>query len=152
MITILNNYISNTQCNSILNLWDNTNVISIYDNIYHFHGLNLIPHLEKVTNIIPQFIKCNFKKFRIQYTDENIEQVKTTHSHINPYSFVIFLNDEYTGGELVFNELNIKPKIGTMVYFTGEEAHRVNNCCGKRFTLVGFLYNDLFKSKNTTII
>ena len=60
MITILNNYISNTQCNSILNLWDNTNVISIYDNIYHFHGLNLIPHLEKVTNIIPQFIKCNF--------------------------------------------------------------------------------------------
>jgi hypothetical protein len=152
MITVLDNYISNTQCNSILNLWNTTDIISVNDNIYHFHGLNLIPHLKEVINIIPEFIKCNFKKFRIQCTDENIQQVKTTHFHINPHSFVIFLNDEYTGGELVFNELIIKPKIGTMVYFTGEESHRVEDCIGKRFTLVGFLHNDLFKSKNTTII
>jgi hypothetical protein len=152
MITIIDDYISKTQCNSILNLWDNTNVISIYDNIYHFNGFDLIPHLKKVIDIIPEFIKCDFKKFRIQYTDENIEQVKTTHLHINRYSFVIFLNDDYTGGELIFNELIVKPKIGTMVYFTGDEPHRVENCINKRFTLVGFLNNNLFKSKNTTIL
>ena len=152
MINVVDNYISNTQCNSILKLWNTTDVISVHDGIYHFCGLNLIPHLEKVTNIIPGFINCDFKKFRIQYTDETIEQVKRTHFHINPYSFVIFLNDGYTGGELVFNELIIKPKIGTMVYFTGEESHRVEDCVGKRFTLVGFLHNDIYKSKNTTLI
>ena len=48
--------------------------------------------------------------------------------------------------------MTITPKTGTMVYFTKDEAHRVENCIGKRITLVGFLHYDLFKIKKTTLI
>jgi hypothetical protein len=151
MVKIINNYLTHIQCERIINLWNDNNTINVSYGIYHFYGFDLIPYLKKVVNIIPELSKCNFKKFRIQYTDETIEQVKTTHTHINTYSFIIFLNDNFKGGELVFNELIVKPKIGTMVYFTGDEAHKVQDCIGKRFTLVGFLHNDLFKIKNTIL-
>ena len=147
MIKILHNYITKPQCDSIINLWHgDTDVINVNDGVYHFYGFNLIPHMESVIDIIPEFQQCDFKKFRIQYTDETITQVPTTHVHINRYSFVIFLNDEFEGGELVFNEMRIKPTIGTMVYFTGDEPHRVENAIGKRYTLVGFLNNAIFQT------
>jgi hypothetical protein len=38
-----------------------------------------------------------------------------------------------------------------MVYFTGDEPHRVENTIGKRFTLVGFLHNDLFPNPKTML-
>ena len=152
MIKIIDNYITPQQCESIINLWDNSNVINVNDNIYHFFGVDLIPHLKKVINIIPEFENCDFKKIRIQHTDESTIQVKTTHKHINPYSFVIFLNENFSGGELVFNKISIRPKTGTMVYFNKNEAHKVENCIGKRMTLVGFLHYDLFKIKKTTLI
>ncbi len=151
MIKILNNYITKTQCDSIINLWNDNTITNVDDGIYHFYGFNLIPHMESVIDIIPEFQQCDFKKFRIQYTDETIRQVPTTHVHINRYSFVIFLNDEFEGGELIFNEMRIKPTIGTMVYFTGDEPHRVENTIGKRFTLVGFLHNDLFPNPKTML-
>jgi len=151
MIKILHNYITKTQCDSIINLWSDNTITNVDDGIYHFYGFNLIPHTKSVIDIIPEFQQCDFKKFRIQYTDETITQVPTTHVHINRYSFIIFLNDEFEGGELVFNEMRIKPTIGTMVYFTGDEPHRVENCIGKRFTLVGFLNNDIFQTPKTMI-
>jgi hypothetical protein len=147
MIEIINNYLTPTQCNSIMKLWNGPDVINTNDNIYHFLGFNLIPHLEKVIDIIPEFVDCDLYKFRIQCTDETITQVKHGHFHTNRYSFVIFLNNNFSGGELIFDEITITPTIGTMVYFTADESHRVADCIGKRFTLVGFLKNDLFKTK-----
>ena len=93
MIKIIDNYISPRQCSSIVNLWDEINVMNVNDNIYRFFGIDLIPHLKKVIEIIPKLESCDFKKLRIQRTDESIVQVKTKHKHINNYSFVIFLNN-----------------------------------------------------------
>lgn len=152
MIKTIDDYLSNIQCNSIINMWDENCIIDINnDNVYHYLGMCLMPHLKKINEIIPEFIKCYFKKFRIQCVDENIQQIKIPHSHINGYSFVIFLNDNFEGGELIFDNLIVKPKMGTMVYFTGNEQHRVENCVGKRWTLVGFLHNNLFTNlQNST--
>lgn len=151
MIKIIDNYISPQQCSSIVNLWDEINVMNVNDNTYRFFGIDLIPHLKKVIDIIPKLESCDFKKLRIQRIDESIEQVKTKHKHINNYSFVIFLNNNYSGGKLIFDEISITPKIGTIVYFTKEESHKVDNCIGTRFTLVGFLHNKLFETKMTLI-
>ena len=151
MIKIIDNYITPQQCDSVINLWDDINVMHVNDNIYHFFGVDLIPYLKKVIDIIPKFERCDFKKLRIQRTDESIVQVKTKHAHKNNYSFVIFLNNNYTGGKLIFDEISITPKIGTIVYFTKEESHKVENCIGARFTLVGFLHNKLFETKMTLI-
>ena len=56
--------------------------------------------------------------------------------------FIVFLNDNFTGGELIFDNNEFTPKVGDMVYFSGEEYHRVNNCVGKRYTLIGFMMNN----------
>jgi hypothetical protein len=151
MIKIIDNYLTSIQCESITSLWDSSNVINITDDIYRFYGIDLIPHLKKVIGIIPKFKSCNFKKLRIQCTDESIIQVKTKHTHLNNYSFVIFLNSNYSGGRLIFDKIVVTPKIGSMVYFTKEESHRVENCDSARFTLVGFLHNKLFETKMTLI-
>jgi len=151
MIKIIDNYLTPIQCESITSLWDSSNVINITDDIYRFYGIDLIPHLKKVTGIIPKFKSCNFKKLRIQRTDESIVQVETKHTHLNNYSFVICLNDNYSGGRLIFDKISVTPKIGSMVYFTKEEPHRVENCVSARFTLVGFLHNKLFETKMTLI-
>ena len=61
------------------------------------------------------------------------------HTHTPPYSYVIFLNDNFEGGELIFENIRIKPKKGQMVYFSREEKHYVDNViCGNRYTLVSF--------------
>jgi hypothetical protein len=44
--------------------------------------------------------------------------------------------------EIIFGNKEYKPKIGDMIYFTGDEFHRVNNCIGDRYTLIGFMLNN----------
>jgi hypothetical protein len=89
--------------------------------------------------------------FRIQMVNNDIDQSKQFHTHPNaPYSFIIFLNDNYDGGEVEFGDgQKIVPSSGTMIYFTSDESHRVLNCTSDRYTLIGFLKNDMFYNKKT---
>lgn len=59
------------------------------------------------------------------------------------YSALIYLTDDYTGGEITFPLVNksIKPKPGTLVYFRGDERipHRVETVTGgERCNLIIF--------------
>lgn len=58
-------------------------------------------------------------------------------------SGLLYLNDEFTGGELVFPEQNITvyPKPGTLIFFEGtiEKPHGVNKVLsGKRHNIITF--------------
>lgn len=153
MIRIVDNYLTNEQCYFIIKLWDEFNVTNVNDNVYKCFTFDLMNKLDEINEIAPKLKIADFKKFRLQYVDETIEQIKLGHIHKNYWSFVIFLNDSFSGGELVFdNNTTIIPKIGTMVYFTGDERHRVENCIGKRWTLVGFLNNGLLEIEKTNLI
>jgi hypothetical protein len=79
--------------------------------------------------------------------NETIDQVNNFHDHIDPWSFIIFLNENFIGGEVVFKKKEFKPKKGDMIYFSGEEGHKVNNCIGDRYTLVGFMSNNPMEIK-----
>jgi hypothetical protein len=94
---------------------------------------------------VKKFDSFVFKKFRLQMVNETIEQIKKPHNHLNSWSFIVFLNDTFAGGEIFFGEKEYKPKKGDMIYFSGEEYHRVNNCVGDRYTLIGFMINNPFK-------
>ena len=55
---------------------------------------------------------------------------------------VLYINDDYKGGELTFPdlELEIKPKAGSLVVWAGSERHGVNKIEeGNRYTLITFL-------------
>lgn len=155
MIKVIENFLNIEQCNSILELFNNSEIRfeSGYTYTAFFQYLkkvnddyidiNVSKNLE---NNLPLFKNCDFKYLRLQFTDETIVQSSVFHKHLNPYSFVIYLNNGFSGGELEFeNGEVVFPKMGTLVYFTRNEGHRVKNCIGKRWCLVGFLNNDMFK-------
>ncbi len=155
MIQVIENFLNEEQCKAILGLSNNSETQFLSDKTLtaffqyfkkindDYIDINILKNLE--TNL-PLFKNCHFKYLRLQFTDETIIQTDVFHKHLNPYSFVIYLNNEFSGGELEFeNGKIVFPKMGTMVYFTQNESHRVKNCIGKRWCLVGFLNNDMFK-------
>lgn len=67
--------------------------------------------------------------------------------------FVIYLNDDFQGGELIFKNkpIEFKPKRGTIIVFPGTEeySHGVKDVLGSaRYAIVGFTYsNEYWESK-----
>ena len=56
------------------------------------------------------------------------------------YSFTIFLNDDYRGGELVVEDKIIKPKQGHIYIYPSDKFHSVNEVtAGTRFAIIGWL-------------
>ena len=93
----------------------------------------------------------------IQRMQAEVELKSHTDQHTDPsirYATIIYINDEYVGGELFFPNLNIelKPKPGTMLFFPGNEKyeHGVKHV-GEgpiRYVLVGFIKETDHYKKN----
>ena len=93
----------------------------------------------------------------IQRMQAEVELKSHTDQHTDPsirYATIIYINDEYVGGELFFPNLNIelKPKPGTMLFFPGNEKyeHGVRHV-GEgpiRYVLVGFIKETDHYKKN----
>jgi len=155
MIKVINNFLSPTECDDMVQLWNDSNKYEIKDKVYRFKNNDLLKNFTNWTKIIPKLSTIKYKRFGLQLLDETINQIEASHSDKSNYSFVIFLNDNFIGGNLIFdNGTIIVPKKGSMVYFSKEEYHRVENCIGDRFTLVAFLDSELsfFNSNNKTLI
>ena len=93
------------------------------------------------------------------------------HFHKNNWTYVLYLNDNFDGGEIEFkNGDRIKPERGDMIGFDETEAHRVirpynfkpqtfthngmEYTLNRRFSLVGFMKENIFGKdiKNKSII
>jgi predicted 2-oxoglutarate/Fe(II)-dependent dioxygenase YbiX len=138
MIKYYSNFLNEDECQYFIELFNNNDVKYHTDMVYKFYYIDLIS-LKLKTN---KFNKYHFSKFRVQMVNESINQIQESHLHHNPWSFIVFLNENFIGGELIFGNEEYKPKIGDMIYFTGDEFHRVNNCIGDRYTLIGFMLNN----------
>ena len=145
MLVEYSNFLTPEESNYFISLFDKNLQEHQDDDIYKYYYKNLMS-VDLQTN---KFTNFDFKKVRVQLLDESIKQIEKPHGHVNPWSFVIFLNTEFEGGELIFNNKVYSPEIGKMLYFTGDEIHRVNNCIGDRYTLVGFMHNNPMKVKKT---
>ena len=138
MIKYVTSFLNKEEIEYFIEIFHNENTKYHNDKIYKFYYVDLI-NLELK---IQKFSDFNFKKFIIQMLNETINQIELAHKHDNPWSFIIFLNENFEGGEVIFEGVEYKPKKGDMIYFSGEEYHRVNNCVGDRYTLVGFMSNN----------
>ena len=145
MLVEFSNFLTLEESNYFISLFDKNLQEHQDDGLYKFYYRDLMG-VDLQTN---KFHNFNFKKLRVQLLDETIKQVEKSHSHLNPWSFVIFLNTDFKGGELIFGDKVYKPELGKMLYFTGDETHRVNNCISDRYTLVGFMHNNPMKVKKT---
>ena len=150
MIFEQTDYLSQFECKYIISLHDKSShsIQKHYPPIKFFS--TSLKDIDLKTN---KFDSFKFDRLRVQYVDENLDQVPTFHIHRNTWNFVLFLNDNFQGGELEFKDKVFKPKTGTLIYFTGNEFHKLNNCVGERYSLVGFMNNHpLNKISNKTLI
>ena len=162
MILFQENLINDIEIEYLLNLWD-TNLITSNE---QFSDGNRALAMEWVDikkhklNISPlhneAFCNRNFEKIRIQHYHESLGTVEQYHGHENIHNYIIFLNDNFTGGELEFeNGLSIKPSKGSLVYFNNNERHRVLPNIGDRyvFTALGNTEANIqFQIKQRTLI
>ena len=138
MIKYISSFLTSDEINYFIEIFNNEKANYTDDEIYKFYYVDLINHKLE----IEKFSNFNFKKFRVQMLNETIKQVESPHGHLIPWSFVIFLNENFIGGEICFGKNIFFPKKGDMIYFSGNELHNVNNCIGDRYTLVGFMLNN----------
>jgi len=142
MISYQHNMFSDKECKEILNLWDEKQSIS---NQHHSDRAVAMRWMELTDSDIKTihnggFSNKEFSKIRLQYNHESLGQVDTYHGHRNIYNYIIYLNDDYLGGEIEFeNGLTIKPTRGGLLYFDNNEHHRIRPCVGYRwaFTALG---------------
>jgi len=76
------------------------------------------------------------------YKDENGE-IHVAKKYLSKKSGLLYLNDDYEGGELVFPDqgLSIKPESGSLIFFEGDhkKPHGVNMVIsGPRYNLITF--------------
>jgi len=139
MILYQDNFLNQSEINHLLGLWDNDKPVHPtmqYNLSFYYH--DLMTDNSDLTPIKDGLFKREkFHKMRIQKYDKSIVQTEFFHGHYTLHSYVIYLNEEYEGGELEFeNGLSVKPKTGSLVYFNNNEKHRVKNCIGDRYVFV----------------
>jgi predicted 2-oxoglutarate/Fe(II)-dependent dioxygenase YbiX len=141
MITVYNDIISKTECDVFIDFYNNNTHLMVETNndfVYHFNGIYITNNLDSFSFTKRFTNQKNIEKIRIQLVNNKISTIESPHKHSIQYNFVLFLNEEFEGGELIFENIIIKPKLGQLIYFTGNESHYVKKVTnGDRYSLVG---------------
>lgn len=159
MIEIHNNFFTNEESEELIQYYlNNPDKVKWYGGYHNFYG---IPLFEKTSeNSYDDNGVQNFKfssklnsvslhSVRIQKVNREHKCAATEHKHNTAWSAVIFLNDNFAGGNLNFENIRITPKKNQCVLFSGTEAHRVSELAGgDRYTLVLFLNSKLKVNNN----
>lgn len=138
MILYDTDFLNESEIQYILEFSKIQKFISFRKEIIYFDNIELTTDKFDLSPIKNNLIKkSNFNSIRLQKYDETLNQVTRFHAHNDIHNYVMFLNDNFEGGELEFEcGILIKPKKGSIVYFNNNERHRVLNCKGTRYTLV----------------
>lgn len=160
MIQIQHNFTINSETDQMVNYFkSNPELVKLFNiegDSYYCKSLSIINDIDKF-DLFKRF-KINSvdfgRRLNIQLINEDLQVLEKHHTHIAPYSFVLFLNDDFEGGELVFDNITIKPIKNMIVYFTGDLGHHVKPVIkGERYTLVGFTYSEInikkYSNRNT---
>lgn len=153
MITEIKNFLTPTESEWYINWYkENPNLLFRETNEYvqNYEGIEVdrsdtnFPLFKKVSPQIMDFL-------RVQKTDTNVKPLPNPHTHETPYNFVIFLNEGFEGGDLIFESGEVfKPKVGTMILFENEAHYPTPVTKGERWVIASFL-NDKFKPKKELI-
>ena len=139
MIEIYNNFISDTECDELLNYY-NDNIEkewSTLNNIYSFKSVDIENYNELS---LSKKLKINSPKaIRIQKVDNTFETNQYMHRHKVPWTYLIFLSDNFEGGNLIIENMNITPRKNQLIIFSSHLQHRVENVnSGERYTFICF--------------
>jgi hypothetical protein len=138
MIEVYSDFFTDMDSNELISYYNQyrDNHIEFRQGVYRFDTIDIRDVVDKF--LFNSKIKIiNPVKFRIQSVNPNIDINDRTHTHAEAWTSIVFLNDDFEGGELIVDNCIIKPKKNQLVLFTGNEPHMVNPIInGERFTLV----------------
>jgi|TARA_R100000988_G_scaffold4457_1_gene2999 hypothetical protein len=138
-ISRIDNFLQNKNCNELIQHFNKN--ISNTKKYRNTHTLKCV--YEPVLNKLNKYFKIfNFKNV------DNMEIVlwpkgsfmKPHYDEGDYLSFIVYLNDNYKGGETVINNITMKPKKGSIIIFSnGLYLHNVNTVTDKeRYTLIAW--------------
>lgn len=140
MIEIYDNFCTDVESNELMEFYLNNKdkeFLNI-DSVYSFKMLELNNFIYESFEISKKLDLKDSKTIRIQLIDDNLLVNDYMHKHSIVWSYVLFLNEEFGGGELIFENIQIKPKKNQLIVFSGDLPHKVNKVVGNRYTLVSF--------------
>lgn len=129
--------------------------------------------IQKITNTVSDFYGVEYilktfcytemdagTKNRVHSDNKYIDEdgnLKERPSEIEDRSVLLYLNDDYDGGNLIFpkHNISIKPKPGTLIFFEGDEnnIHGVEEVkSGKRINMITFLWPKKYAGKSPEIV
>jgi hypothetical protein len=135
------NFLSKETCDYLIEYYRNH-----LSQSYTYHFTSPMNILECEDSMVSESLKkviekCNsFSKVCV----DNAEIIRWLNGgHMPPhidvgdkYAAIVYLNDNYEGGELMIKDMKIKPKAGELIIFENAEmVHSVNTVVGERFTL-----------------
>ena len=129
------NFLQKEHCDYLIKVFNKSNPLAYRDTfIINYVDQNV---LDKVCHV--------FNKYNLENPD-NMELVKwPTNSKMDlhydvgdRFAFIIYLNDNFKGGETIIDGVTITPKIGRLVLFSNSvykhEVKKITN--GTRYTLI----------------
>ena len=109
MIQTHSNFMTDSECEELINYYTtNTDKIKriTSDNVYHFDGVNIIDVFEEFTFLKRINLKMiDIDRIRVQHVDNETNIIEKFHIDAQPFAFIVFLNDDFNGGNLVYSNL-----------------------------------------------
>jgi predicted 2-oxoglutarate/Fe(II)-dependent dioxygenase YbiX len=139
MIVRIDNFINQEQCINLINYFNNNlnNTKKYRDTItlshkdyYIFHKLQTLFNFQDFSNTDNMEIVLWNAGSKMDLHTDNGDKL----------SFIIYLNDDYVGGETIIDDITVKPRTGRLILFSnGYYLHKVNEVkTNKRYTLIGW--------------
>ncbi len=137
------NFLSKIECDNFIKIIESSDKVQKLDSDGRYlltykddQILFKLASLYKVYNFTPM----NIDNMEINRWPSGTEQ-KPHYDKNDKFAFVVFLNEDFSGGETVVDDIILRPKIGRLILFnngiTGFK-HQVKKIEGVRYTLIGW--------------
>lgn len=139
IISKIDNFLEHKKCDELINYFNqNTQSVQKYRDTYILKYIYK-PILDKLCKNIKFYDFKNVDNMEIVLWPKD-SFMKPHYDEGDYLSFIVYLNDNYEGGETVINNIKIKPKKGSIVIFSnGLYLHNVNKIKNnERYTLIAW--------------
>jgi len=139
MIQIYKDFFTNSESDKLISYYE-SNTKFEFENINEVYSFKAINLNEKFISELSQKIIIPSPEFiRVQLINNLIPSIEKMHKHTYNWSIVSFLNDNFSGGDLIIENVIIRPTKNMLVIFSGDLMHKVSEIKeGNRYTLVSF--------------
>ena len=140
MITYYKNFLTDEISNELIDYYiiNKPNEWSTRNKVYSYDAID-IP-MDANLKIFNKFNPKDPIAFRIQKSDMSVKVNEYQHTHLHPWTYLFYLNDNFIGGELLVEDnIKIKPKRNSLIVMTGTLPHSITQVIdGERLVLICF--------------